>query len=137
MLAAFLWVGAFILASVLLRLRSGRSIRTRVPERSQFAERFASGRSERSWFTRMGGANSCLMVAVTRDQLHIALQFPFNLMFMPQVWDLEHCIRRRDIQSVKLGPSRWIRIEWQQPGSRRRAFRLRVRQPDALVQALG
>jgi hypothetical protein len=137
LLAVFLWVGGFVLASILLRLRAGRPIITRAPEHAVFLQRSGSGRSERSWLTRLGGANNCLMVAVTEHELHIVPMFPFNLMFMPEVWDLEHRIRRRDIRSVTPGSGRWVRIEWQSSGAGRKAFRLRVRQPEALLQALG
>lgn len=57
-----------------------------------FREWRASGVSHRSIFTRFGGARKCLMVTVTKTDLHVIPIFPMNQMFLPRINDLEHHI---------------------------------------------
>lgn len=48
----------------------------------------------------MGGAQNCLMVSVTSDRLIVQPWFPFNLMFLPELYDLEYSIPRTHIRTV-------------------------------------
>jgi len=48
-------------------------------------------------FTRFGGANNCLRLIVTTDELRMS--FPFALLAEPL--DLEHRVRKQDIISLK------------------------------------
>ena len=99
-----LWIGGWIAASIAWRRRRGLPIYPRVPPGAVFSRQWISGSSQRDIITHLGGARGCLMVAVTRDRLIIRPNFPFNLMFLPQVYDLEHDIARTDILSADLRP---------------------------------
>lgn len=63
-----------------------------------FNETAASGRSLKSWRTRLGGASNCLKVMITRDRLFIRPFFPF-LILGPDI-DLVHSIPLGCIESV-------------------------------------
>lgn len=63
-----------------------------------FYERFGSGSSYRSWLTRLGGAQRCLTVIVTKTHLHLTSFFPFNLIL--PFYDLEHSIPRSRITNL-------------------------------------
>jgi hypothetical protein len=63
-----------------------------------FSESFASGRSLRSWWTRLGGASNCLKVMLTRERLVIRPFFPF-LVLGPDL-DLVHHIPLTNIETV-------------------------------------
>ncbi len=54
-----------------------------------YQENWGSGRSLNTLWGRIGGASNCLIVAVTRDTLTVTPRFPFNLMFLPEVYGLE------------------------------------------------
>lgn len=55
-----------------------------------FRERFASGASHRSIVTRLGGAQNCLTIILTEDELWITTFFPFTAFV--GFYDLEHRI---------------------------------------------
>jgi len=63
-----------------------------------FEERWTSGRSFKTWLTRLGGANNCLRVTVTEDEIWVTPHVPFSL-FADQL-DLEHRIRIRDLTRI-------------------------------------
>jgi hypothetical protein len=64
-----------------------------------FQETTASGNSYKTWHTRLGGANNCLKLVITKDELWITTWFPFTL--VADMYDLEHRIPRNKIQSIK------------------------------------
>lgn len=99
LIGAFLWVFGWM-AFMLWR----RKIRgPHFPDRSEvnilFEERWTSGRSHRSLFTRLGGANNCLCVTVTEDELWVAAHFPFSA--LGAQFDLDHRIRRDAITKIE------------------------------------
>jgi len=47
---------------------------------------------------RIGGASNCLIIAVTRDDLVVTPRFPFNLMFLPEVYGLELTANRSRVR---------------------------------------
>lgn len=65
-----------------------------------FHERFGSGSSHRNLLTKLGGAQNCLLVTVTDCELLIRPWFPFNMLFMPEIYDLEHRIPIAEISSI-------------------------------------
>ena len=117
------WVVIVIVLSIVFRQTRGKPIFPKIPVDAIYVERWASGR----W------ANKCLLVAVTNEALWVVPKFPFNLMFLPEIFGLEHTIPIRSIRSV----------------SQLRAFgvgnvavyhgeadlRLKVRNPQAFVNA--
>jgi len=132
-----LWLAFFTGASILWRRRAGKPIFPRNPKNARFAERGCSGRSNRNLLTRIGGASRCLLVAVTDDRLIVSPFFPFNLMFLPEFYGLEHSIPARAIREVEDRQGlfrRTILVSFDDPQPRQ--IELRVRDPDALLAAL-
>jgi hypothetical protein len=95
------WVVACLVASVVHRRLRGKPLVSRVPAGSVHVERWTSGRSNRSLLARLGGANNCLLVAVTPDFLVVRPHFPFTLMFLPELFALELEIPRSAITRVE------------------------------------
>lgn len=136
---AWLWLGGWIAASVIYRRRRGKPIRPRPPEDALFTASGVSGCSHRSWLTRIGGARKCLLVWITPTTLAVTPSFPFDLLFLPEVYDLEHEVALRDIRSLErrktlLGPILVLRFEVSSGGIREFALRMRYDAP--FVQAL-
>jgi len=136
----FAWISFWIGASVLYRLSRGKPVFPRRPRPAEFGESWASGRSMRSAWTRFSGARNCLQVALTREALIVQPCFPFNLIFMPELLDLEHRIARRDILDVRRVDSRLfgaeLEIAFRDTEGRERRLRLFLRQADALLKAV-
>ena len=63
-----------------------------------YTEQFASGRSLKSWRTRLGSASNCLRVFLTEDRLFVRPIFPF-LILGPD-FDLVHSVPLKNIDSV-------------------------------------
>jgi hypothetical protein len=84
-----LWILGWIGISIVFRLTRGKSIFPKRPEGTLFYEGWASGRSLATLWGRFGGARNCLMIAVTPQELIVAPRFPFNLMFLPEIYGLE------------------------------------------------
>ena len=120
------WVAFFIGLSIVVRQRRGKPIFTAAPAGALFAERGASG----------GMASRCLLVAVTNDTLIVSPTFPFNLMFLPEIYGLERNVPVRSIRRVERLQG-WLGsnaiVEW---GSDARQLRLTLRNPDAFVATL-
>ena len=64
----------------------------------KFSERFASGSSNKSWKTRLGGASNCLTVMVTESHFVVTTFFPFTAFV--EIYDLEHLIPLSQITDV-------------------------------------
>ena len=92
---------SFVVVSVVFQLTRGKYIFRPEFAGAAFAERWRSGRSLRNTMTRLGGASGCLWVTVTADSLLVGPHFPFNLMFLPELYGLEHRIKRDDIRGVE------------------------------------
>ena len=84
------WVAAVVTVSVFHRKARGKPILFFSVPDALFQKRTASGCSNDRWWRRLGGANNCLVVAVTADRLVIRPWFPFNLMFLPETYGLEY-----------------------------------------------
>jgi hypothetical protein len=98
---AWLWISFWIIASVIYRRSRGKSIYPSEPKDSLYCEGWASGHSNSSIFTKIGGARNCLLVAVTSDALIIEPRFPFNLMFLPEIYGLEYRIPGSNIRNIE------------------------------------
>ena len=130
------WVGV----SIVYRRAHGKPVLFFGLENAVFQESRASGRSTRSWFTRLGGARNALIVAVTHDRLVVRPYFPFNLMFLPEIYGLEYEVPLRDVMRVEeKKPLLWtmVHVEFRDPASNEvRKLILRLRDPKAFVAAL-
>jgi len=70
-----------------------------------FDERYASARSHKSRFTRLGGGSRCMHVSVTKSALLVRPHFPFSLVGVD--FDLVHTIPLRSIvELAELSPAR-------------------------------
>lgn len=94
------WIALVIAASIVYRRIKGKPIFRRPIEHPLFLETWRSGRSLRSLVARFGGARNCLWVAVTGDSLRVGPYFPFNLMFLPEIYGLECTIPGSAVRSV-------------------------------------
>jgi hypothetical protein len=99
-----------------------------------FHERFGSGSSHRNLMTKLGGAQNCLLVTVTDRELLVRPWFPFNMFFLPEIYDLEHRIQIAQITSIRERRS-WFGLEFldiefgiSPQASRRLSFRLRKKE---------
>jgi hypothetical protein len=138
--AMTVWLGGWIAASVVYRKRRGKPIFPRVPKDAIFAERTASGASRKNIMTRLGGASNCLMVTVCPDRVTIGPWFPFSLMFLPEIYDLEFEIPLQAIRQVRetrlMFFLRSFLLTFALPDGRERTVHLRLRNPDGFLAAL-
>jgi len=134
-----IWIASVIAASIVFRRVTGRPIRAVAPGNSSFVETRASGRSLRKIISRIGGARNCLMVAVTTSKLVICPQFPFTLMFLPEIYGLEIDVPRSRIKDVRIEKgffSRRVVVDYLSAHGASRSFELRLSDPDAFRKAL-
>lgn len=135
---AVLWNAGWVLASILYRRSQGKPVLFHGVADASFVETDASGRSNRSRLTQMVGASGCLVVAVTRDRVIIRPRFPFNLLFLPEIYGLEHEVpfeRITRVEQTSDRPGR-IRLEFQDAAHATQDMTLRLRNGDAFVEAL-
>jgi hypothetical protein len=92
-----------VLASICYRAWKGKK-RLNIPETDlTFSEKWVSGFSHKNFLTKHGGAANCLRVELSRNALVVRPMFPFNLMFFPEVYDLEHFIPKDKIKRLQPG----------------------------------
>lgn len=122
---AIAWIVFVIGVSIVFRRRKGKPVFPAVPNEALYVDKWASGR----W------ASNCLLVAVTDKALSVVPKFPFNLMFLPEIYGLERTIPVRDIREVRrlrgLGLGNNVAVDYGEA-----ELRLKVRNPKAFVDAL-
>ena len=131
------WIALAIAVSIVFRKKRGKPIFPKAPVDALFSERGCSGRSLDTPWARIGGARNCLLVALTPQELTIIPTFPFNLIFLPEIYGLGHSI---DISSIRkvvdrkgiLG--RCLTTTYADPKVRR--VELRLRHHDAFIGSL-
>ena len=123
---AFGWVTFVILASIVYGISANKPIFPKVATDAAYSERWASGPF----------AANCLLVYVTHDALSVVPRFPFNLMFLPEIYRLERTILLNSISAIKRNRTSTsnVQIEY---GDMGKVLRLRVRNPEALIASLG
>jgi hypothetical protein len=134
----FVWIAGVIAASIWYRRRKGEPIFPQAPGDAVFAETGCSGYSLRSVFSRIGGASNCLLVTVHDSQLAVTPSFPFNLMFLPEIYGLSVRIPVTAVAAVTPVTSffrKALRIEF--AGGGPAPIELVVRDRDGLARALG
>ena len=120
------WVGLIVMLSILVRKGSGKPIIPTVPANAVFAERRASGSM----------ASNSLIVAVTPDALIVTPRFPLNLMFLPEIYRLEHTIPLAAVTDVVSNGNRWGNNVTLSYGLHGRQLSLKLRDPEAFKAAL-
>lgn len=101
-IGSLVWIGVGIFASVLYRAKNRKHFPNLQNGILKFHERWVSGRSMKNIFTQLGGARNCLDVKVGGGHLTVRPIFPFNLMFLPEVMDLEHVIPLASVREVNM-----------------------------------
>ncbi len=135
-----LWVLLRIVASIVYRRSREKEILTFKSKNALFYEGWASGHSNRSIFTKLGGAHNCLGLAVISDALIVQPRFPFNLMFLPEIYDLEHRIPSMNIRSIKVKRSffsKTVEIQFTGSDGGTRSIKLYLRKLDDFLAAHG
>ncbi|MEQ1726456.1 MAG: hypothetical protein ABL882_11080 [Sphingopyxis sp.] len=92
------WIAGWIGISIVFRLNRGKPIFPKRPDGALFYEGWASGRSLATLWGRIGGARNCLMITVTPKELIVTPRFPFNLMFLPEIYGMEACVPRSRVR---------------------------------------
>lgn len=128
-----------IAASLMYRRAMGKPVFFFDLPTASFLERFVSGHSNDNFLRRLGGARSCLVVGIVADRLIVRPIFPFNLLFLPEIYGLEHDINVRDVLRAELTRSRWrsqLVVTFRDGRARARSITLHLRSPDALAKLL-
>jgi hypothetical protein len=99
---ALVWIAAWVLASLVYRKINGKPIFYPKLSGIRYRQGDASGHSHRAWYTRLGGANRCLVVQVTESELDIHPYPPFNWGFLPEFYGLEYRVPLSDVRSAEL-----------------------------------
>ena len=136
---AITWIVAVIAVSILYRKSKGKPILPRVPPGARFSRKGISGHSYRHFWTQFGGARNCLMVAVVGRTLVVSPTFPFNLMFLPEIYDLEHTIPLSRITSAQVKPrlfGQTVDIRFTSATGQARRIVLYMRKGDQLVATM-
>jgi hypothetical protein len=122
---AVAWILLVIGLSVAFRHSKGKPVFPAIPADAIYVDKRASGR----W------ASNCLLVAVTDRALSVVPKFPFNLMFLPEIYGLERTIPVRSIREVRrlrgFGLGNNVAVDYGEA-----ELRLKVRNPGAFVDAL-
>lgn len=138
---SFFWVGIIIVASIIYKVKSGKKLKPIDLGEILYQENGVSGSSHKSILTRLGGARNCLLVTATKNEIDIHPSFPFNLMFLPEIYDLKHRIAVKDIKIIQrvehvIGKSS-IKIEYLQNGRESKAVELYLGNADKFLASIG
>jgi len=128
------WIVAWIVASVLYRRKLNKPLFPRIPDGADFAEARRSGRSLRNFLTRIGGARNCLLIYVNNGTLTIRPTFPFNLMFLPEVYGLEIAV---PVGDVKISKASRNRVLLTADGAPQERIEISIQDVEAFRRALG
>lgn len=120
------WIIFALAGSALYRRLHDKPIIPRAPAAALFVEKWASS----LW------ANNCLLVAATRELLLVTPRFPFTLLFLPEIYRLEHRIPIRSIRRVSRRQRAFSNNIIIRHGPDERQLRLRLRDPDGLIAVL-
>ncbi len=92
---------ALIAGSFFYRTQKSKPILRPQFSQVRFEETWCSGRSDRSFLSRMVAARHLLWVAVTKDALHVSPHVPFNLMFFAEAFGWDHRVPGRTIVDIR------------------------------------
>ncbi|SFK22269.1 hypothetical protein [Caulobacter sp. UNC279MFTsu5.1] len=128
------WIVGLVTLSIIVRRRQGRPIFPRRPPAALFAEFLASGGPD----GMLSGARNCLLVTVERDKLTIVPIFPFNLMFVGDIFGLDIVVPRHAVVRVERRPEMFrerVVVHYRRP-HKEDHFVLYLRDPAAFEQAM-
>ena len=133
------WFSLLIIASVVHRRAKGRPILSWSVPGARYFHRFASGHSHKSFFTKLGGASNCLIVAVTNDRLIVRPFFPFTLMFLPEFYALDVDVPLSSVEGAELKKGalhQRVHIWFRDSDGQRQEFTVMTKEPDKLLSFL-
>jgi len=133
------WLVALLSASILYRRSQGKPVLFFGVHGAKFLERAASGHANDTWYTRLGGASHCLIVAVASGTLIVRPHFPFNLLFLPEIYRLEHVVPLEHIIEATEQKSIFggvVLVRFRDEQLQERSVTLRVKDAVALVRCL-
>lgn len=130
-----IWLLFWIAFSIYYRKKKGKLIFGDPNVPILFKENTGSGNSNKNILTKIGGARNCLKVILSDKQLIITPFFPFNLMLMPEIFDLEHFIIYDDILEIRKGFLNSTNILFKLNGESRE-ISLRLRQKEKFLSIL-
>ena len=133
------WIALVIAASVVYRKSNGKPVWYRKAEDALYAEKWASGNSHRTWYTKLGGARNALSVAITPSHLVVRPLFPFNLMFLPEVYGLEATVPLDRVRAVEPGRQFGrdvVDVEFEGASGEVERYTLGLRRQDEFLTAL-
>ncbi len=96
---SILAIFAIIKYTRIYRSKVGRVFPPKDPKEVLYEEYSVSGRSMKSLYTRLGGANNCLRLVVGVEKFWVTVMSPFNL--IGNQFDLEHEISYKDITELQ------------------------------------
>ena len=134
--AAIIWLLLLILLSVYNRKKNGKIIIGDPKVNILFRERNASGHSNKNIITKIGGARNSLKVILSDEYLIVTPYFPFNLMFLPNIYDIEFNIDYKDIVEIRKGFMKSINISFKE-GTRIKKLNLLLKQKDKFLTTIG
>jgi hypothetical protein len=115
---------------------AGTPLRPVPPAGAIFCESGASGYSERSFKTRIGGASRMLLVWVSQSELGIQKTFPFSVLMADHDNDLEHRLSLNRVAGVDVvGPSK-ARLCFTDLGGAQHTLMLRLKDPTGFAAAI-
>ena len=136
----FAWLLFWVLASVVYRRLVGKPILFFNLPSASFLERAVSGHSNDNILRQLGGARSCLVVGIVEDRFVVRPFFPFNLLFLPEIYGLEHDLKISKITGAQVGKF----LFWKKlvvtflDGARgTRSMTLYLKDPETLAKLLG
>ena len=103
---------------------------------TKFHECFASGSSNKTFWTKFGGARNCLKVTVTESEVWIRTFFPFTLLAADL--DLTHRIPKSSIISIQNSQSSFrpsLLLDFRLPDGGERRLTLRLKHPEDFLSA--
>ena len=136
---SILWIASWVTASILYRRSHSKPILFWTVDNADFIERSASGHSHHSWYAKLGGASRCLVVAVANGRLIVRPVFPFNLMFLPEIYGLEHDVPLDYVThaELKVGMTqKSVELEFQDTHSKSHKVTLYLKEPERLLTLL-
>ena len=131
----FVWLAFWVVLSIRYRKKKGKLILGDPKVQILFKEKTASGNSEKNILTKIGGARNCLKVILSETQLIITPFFPFNLMFLPEFYDLEHFINYEDILDIRNGFMNSLKVTFK-INNEIRQINLRLKQRESFLSTL-
>lgn len=125
-----------VIVSIIDRKHRGKRIWPSDPSSPLFKERFASGNSDRTWFSRIGGARNALVVMVTHNELIVRPLFPAMLIFrLPELTGLEHTVSGSKVRDVVTNGTT-VDVEFENNSGQRETLTLQLNRPKEFVRAL-